>query len=168
MRTNFNRQNWGVLTIDDLQLLCMSPEKQSTCFGSIISFSRPPKTIPYKFSAKIRFACLSRLWVPAHCRVPAHCWVRTSSHPMSPSPSVPKSLSLQVPSSHIPESHVPKSHIPESHVLRSHPPFSHSYCNACVYMYHFFITFMLKFTKFNCSANFLILRVSFLWIIYHS
>lgn len=34
--------------------LHMSPEKQSTCFGSVLPFSRPPKIILYRFSAKIR------------------------------------------------------------------------------------------------------------------
>ena len=46
-------QKWSLLSLT----LCVSPEKQSTCFSSIIPFSRPPKIILYRFSTKIKY-CL--------------------------------------------------------------------------------------------------------------
>lgn len=48
----------------------MSPEKQSTCFGSILPFSRRPKIILYRFSAKIRVRASHVLGPTSYVLVP--------------------------------------------------------------------------------------------------
>ena len=104
----------------------------------IITSSRPPKIVNYKFSTKFRcclFITSSSPYVP-HPWAPEHPWVSTSLCPTSPSPM---SQCPRVPRPCVPESSSPQ--VLASQVPRPHPTFSHSQLEL-TYLYACWITHM--------------------------